>query len=155
MSKHAHDLVLLAKGETALQGMTSRLTEIGKCCGMETNGEKRKVMRISRQPSPVQITIDQKQLENVKYLDYLGSVMTSHARCARVIKSRIARAKAAFKKEGSFHQQTGLKYKEEINKILQWSIALYDAEKQTLGKVDQKYLRSFEIWCWRRIEKIS
>jgi hypothetical protein len=39
--------------------------------------------------------------------------------------------------------------------MLQWSIALYDAETQTLGKVDQKYPRSFDIWCWRRIEKIS
>jgi hypothetical protein len=39
--------------------------------------------------------------------------------------------------------------------MLQWSIALYDAETQTLGKVDQKYLRSFDIWCWRRIKKIT
>jgi hypothetical protein len=29
-------------------------------------GKKTKVMRISRQPSPVKITIDQKQLENVE-----------------------------------------------------------------------------------------
>jgi len=32
---------------------------------------------------------------------------------------------------------------------------LYDAERQKLGRADQKYVRSFEIWCWRRIEKIS
>ena len=25
----------------------------------------------------------------------------------------------------------------------------------TLRKVDQKYLGSFEMWCWRRVEKIS
>ena len=25
----------------------------------------------------------------------------------------------------------------------------------TLRKVDQKYLESFEMWCWRRVEKIS
>jgi hypothetical protein len=24
-----------------------------------------------------------------------------------------------------------------------------------LGNWDQKYLESFEIWCWRRMEKIS
>jgi len=33
---------------------------------MEMNVEKTKVMRISRQPSPVTIMIDQKQLENVE-----------------------------------------------------------------------------------------
>ena len=40
------------------------------------NVEKTKVMRISRQPSPVTITIDQKQLENVKCFKYLGSMLT-------------------------------------------------------------------------------
>jgi hypothetical protein len=29
---------------------------------------------------------------------------------------------------------------------------LYDAETWTLRKVDQKYLESSEMWCWRRIE---
>jgi hypothetical protein len=32
---------------------------------------------------------------------------------------------------------------------------LYGAETWTLWKVDQKYLESFEMWCWRRMEKIS
>jgi len=25
----------------------------------------------------------------------------------------------------------------------------------TLRKVDRKYLESYEMWCWRRMEKIS
>ena len=29
---------------------------------------------------------------------------------------------------------------------------LYGAETRTLGTVEQKYLESFEIWCWRRME---
>jgi len=36
-----------------------------------------------------------------------------------------------------------------------WSIALYGAETGTLWAVDQKQLESFEMWCWRRMEKIS
>jgi hypothetical protein len=32
---------------------------------------------------------------------------------------------------------------------------LYGAETWTLRKVDQKYLESFQMWCWRRMEKIS
>jgi hypothetical protein len=32
---------------------------------------------------------------------------------------------------------------------------LYGAETWTLRKVDQKYLESFEMWWWRRMEKIS
>jgi hypothetical protein len=65
--KYADDLVLMAKEQTVLQGMTDKLIEIGRCYGMEMNVEKTKVMRISRQPTPVTIKIDQRQLENVKF----------------------------------------------------------------------------------------
>ena len=42
--------------------------EIGGCYGMEMNVEKTKVMRISRQPFLLEITIGQKKLENVEYV---------------------------------------------------------------------------------------
>jgi hypothetical protein len=35
------------------------------------------------------------------------------------------------------------------------SIALYGAETSTLRAVDMKHTESFEMWCWRRMEKIS
>jgi hypothetical protein len=31
----------------------------------------------------------------------------------------------------------------------------HSAETWAVGKVDQKYFESFEVWCWRRMEKIS
>jgi hypothetical protein len=40
-------------------------------------------------------------------------------------------------------------------KCYSWSIALYGAETWTLRAVDQKHMKSFEMWCWRRMEKIS
>ena len=36
-----------------------------------------------------------------------------------------------------------------------YSLILYGAETWTLRAADQKYLESFEMWCWRRMEKIS
>jgi hypothetical protein len=36
-----------------------------------------------------------------------------------------------------------------------WSIALYGAENWTLRKIYEKYLKSSEMWCCRRVEKIS
>ena len=34
-------------------------------------------------------------------------------------------------------------------------MALYGAETWTIRTADQKYLESFEMWCWRRMAKIS
>jgi hypothetical protein len=60
--------VLLAKEELVLQDMTDKLTEIGRCYGMEMNVEKTKGMRISTQSYSVKLVIHQKQLENVDFL---------------------------------------------------------------------------------------
>jgi len=97
--KYADDLELMTKEETVLQGMIDKLIEIGRCCGMEMNVEKTKVMSISRQLSPVTIMIDQKQLENVECFKYLGSMLTNDGRCTCEIKSRIAMANAALSKK--------------------------------------------------------
>jgi hypothetical protein len=34
-------------------------------------------------------------------------------------------------------------------------MAFYGAETWAFGKVDQKYLESFEMWCWRKMVNIS
>jgi len=40
-------------------------------------------------------------------------------------------------------------------KCFTWSIAFYGADTWTFRKIDQKYLESFEIWCWGKMDKIS
>ena len=154
--KYADDLVLLAKEAEVLQDMTDKLIESGKCYGMEMNVEKTKIMRISRQPSPVKITIDQKQLENVKCFKYLGSMLTDDGRCTCDIKSRIAMAKVAFnKKKNLFTSKLDLNLRKKLVKCYVWSMVLYGAETWTLRATDQKCLESFEMRSWRRMEKIS
>jgi hypothetical protein len=73
----------------------------------------------NRQPTPVTIKIDQKQLENVKSFKYLGSLLTDDGRYTCEIKCRIAMAKAEFnKKKNLFYQQIGLKFEEETSEML-------------------------------------
>jgi len=122
----------------------------------DMNVEKTKVMRISRQSFSVKIMIDQKQLENVESFKYLSSILTNDGRCTCEIKCRIAMAEAAFiKKRTLFTSTLDLELRKKLVKCYIWSIALYSAETWTLRAVDQKHLESFEIWCWRRTEKIS
>ena len=104
--KYADGLVALAKEEKVLQDMIDKLIEIGRCYGMEMNVEKTKVMRISRQPFPVKIMIDQKQLKNVESFKYLGSILTNDGRCTCEIKCRIAMGKAAFNKKRALFTST-------------------------------------------------
>ena len=65
-------------------------------------------------------------------------------------------AKAAFiKKRALFTSTLDLNLRKKLVKCYVWSMVLYGAETWTLRAVDQKHLESFEMWCWKRMEKIS
>ena len=100
--------------------------------------------------------IGQKQLDNVECFNYFGSMLTNDGRCTGEIKSRIAMAKVAFnKKKTLFTSKLDLDLRKKLIKCHIWSMALYGAETWALRAADQKYLERFEMWCWRRMEKIS
>jgi hypothetical protein len=94
--------MLLAKEETVLHGIVDKLIETGRCCGMQMNVEKTKVIRNARQPFPVKLMIYKNQLESVKFFKYLGSMLTDDGRCTCEIKSRIAMEKLHLTSRGLF-----------------------------------------------------
>jgi hypothetical protein len=53
------------------------------------------------------------------------------------------------------YEQMDLELRKKLIKCYIWSIALYGAETWTLRTVDHKNLGSFEMWYWRRAEKIG
>jgi hypothetical protein len=69
--------------------------------------------------------IDQKQLENVESLKYLGCILTNDGRCTCEIECRFAMAKAAFKKKRELFTDTlDLELKKKIVKCYIWGKAL-------------------------------
>jgi hypothetical protein len=58
-------------------------------------------------------------------------------------------------KKALFNSKFDLNLRKKGVKCYIWNVALCGAETWTLQQVDQKYLESFEMWCWRRTEKIS
>jgi len=97
-----------------------------------------------------------KQPENVECVNYLGSMITNDARCTREMKFGIAMVKASIQQEeeGSFHQQIGLKFKEGTSKVLHSEQFCTVRKLGHVGKIDQTYLKTSEMWC-SRIENRS
>jgi hypothetical protein len=68
----------------------------------------------------------------------------------------MAMAKVAFnRKKARFTSKPKLNLMTKEMKCCTWSTGLYGAETWTLREVDQKYFERFDMWCWRRMEKIS
>ena len=91
----------------------------------------------------------------MEYCNYLGSMITNDERSTREIKSTIAMAKTAFNKKTVFTSKLELCFRKKLVKCYTWSITLYGAKTWALQKADQKYKECFEMWWWRRTEKIS
>ena len=121
----------------------------GNECGENKGNENNKT------PIPSKNYDRPKQLENVEFFKYLGSILTNDGRCTCEIKCSVAMAKVAFnKKRSRFTSTVDLKLRKKLVKCYIWSTAFYGAETWMLRAVDQKHLESFEMWYWRRIEKI-
>ena len=58
-------------------------------------------------------------------------------------------------RRGLFTSTLDLELRKKLVKCYVWSTALYGAETWTIRAMDQKHLESFEMWCWRRMEKNS
>jgi hypothetical protein len=82
-------------------------------------------------------------------------MITKDARHTREIKSRIAMAEEAFNKKKTLYiSKLGLNIRQKLMKGYVWCTALNIAGTWTIQKAYQKYLDSFEMWRWRRMEKI-
>ena len=87
---------------------------------------------------------------------YCDFMLTNDGRSTCEIKCGTAMAKAAFNKKSALFTSTlDLKLRKELVKCYIWSMALYGAENWTLRATDQKHLEGFDMWYWRRTEKIS
>ena len=95
-------------------------------------------------------------MENLEYLNDLGSLITKDARCTQEIKSRIFMDKAQLnRKKTLFTSKMDLNIRQKLLNCCIWNIAVYGAETCTLRELDQKYPEIVETWCWRSMDKIG
>ena len=155
--RFADDQAMLAGSQEGLQMMMDRLNRISLNYDMKINIKKTKVMRISKRgEETINITLNGEEIEQVKKFCYLGSVVTEDARCHVEIKRRIALGKDAFYKRGELLRGSlSMKLKKRMVKTLVWSVVLYGSETWTMRQEDIKRLEAFEMWIWRRMERIS
>ena len=45
--------------------------------------------------------------------------------------------------------------RKRLVKCFVWSVVLYGAETWTLRRNEQKQLEAFEMWVWRRMERVK
>jgi len=155
--RFADDQAMIDGTNEGLQLIMDKLNEKAEEYGMRINGPKTKAMRISREGGgEVNIYINGEKVQQVNKFKYLGSLITEDGRCDVEIKCRIAMAKEAFNKRRelltkNFKKET----RKRIIKTIIWPIMMYGSETWVLKAEDCRRIQAFEMWMWRRMEKIK
>lgn len=155
--RFADDQGMVASSEKGLQKLMNNLNDTAKKFNMKINVEKTKVMVVTQEDNGkvVDITIDGQRIEQVKCFKYLGSNITDDGRSTVDVKCRIAMAKEAFnKRKELLTKGLSKRLKKRMVKILIWPVVMYGCETWTLLEGEIQRLQAFEMWLWRRLEKI-
>jgi exonuclease III len=158
--RYADDAILVSDKRRKLQKMIDKLNDTCKEYGMDINVKKTKVMVMNKMKglseSLKDITLNNVPLEKVARFKYLGSWITEDSRCEEDIRTRVGMAKAAFwQNKELMRRNIRLKTKIKILNCYVFSVLNYGCESWTWYKKMERKVDAFEMWCYRRILKIS
>ena len=158
--RYADDIVLIASNVNELQQLLDKVREASEKAGLFLNAKKTKTMAIRRHPAmndETPIIINGYAVENVKQFTYLGAVFTNTYDDSLEIKRRIAIAKNATIALTNIWKNRSITLRTKLRLLnsLVFPVASYGSECWVLKKKDQKRIGSFELWCYRRVLRIS
>ena len=157
--RYADDTVLVADSVEKLQALVSEVSRASEVKGLKINKEKTECMVVSKRSEtpdcPLQI--EQEAVNKVEQFQYLGSLVTADARCSTEIRRRIGIAKTAFRKMQHLltNRHLRIQTRKRAVKTYIWSTLLYGCETWTVSKEMEERLEAMEMWCWRRMLKVS
>ena len=156
--RYADDTAFIAQSEDELQRMIDRLAATGDEYGLRVNVNKTKVMAVSRletRPN-IRITLNGQEIEQVNQFHCLSSVISEDGKCDVEVRRRIANAKVAFVNyRDLFRRDLSLRLKKRFLRCFVWSRLLYGTEAWTLSADSRRKLEAFELWCYRKMLRIS
>ena len=125
--------------------------------GLKINITKTEVQDISKQPQPLNITINGETLKQTEKFTYLGGIISQSGTCSDEVQHRIGKALGVVKSLNKIWSAKDISCptKIELYRVLVLSILLYGAETWTLKKIDENRLNTFEMTCLRKIMGVT
>ena len=101
--------------------------------------------------------MDGNRIEVVNSFNFLGSTIERTGGCTKEIRRRIGLGKAAMMNLSKIWKDKGISASTKVMLVraLIFPILKYGCESWTVKKKDKEMLMSCELWCWRRLLRIS
>src|SRR5437870_12595025 len=152
--RYADDTTLAATGEERLRQLIRSVQNASGKYGLYLKVGKTKVMTTANIDSFI---MDGNRIEVVNSFNFLGSTIERTGSCTKEIRRRIGLGKAAMMNLSKIWKDKGISPSTKVMLVraLIFSIVKYGCESCTVKKKDKEMLMSCELWCWRRLLRIS
>ena len=148
---HADATTLMAESEEELKSLLMKVKEASEKVGVKLNIQKTKIMASGP------ITSWEIDGETVADFIFLGSKMTSDGDCSHEIKRRLLLGRKVMTSLDSIlkSRDITLSTKVPLVKAMDFPIVMYQCESWTIKKAECGRTDAFELWCWRRLLRVS
>ena len=143
----------MAKSKEELNSLLMKVKELEKV-GLKLNIQKTKIM-VSGPLTSWQI--DGEKVETVRDFIFLGSKITVDGDCSHEIKRRLLLGRKVMTNLDSILKTRviTLPTKVRLVKAMVFPVIMYGCESWTVKKAQRQRIDAFELWCWRRLLRVS
>ena len=152
--RYVDDTILMAESEEELKSLLMKVKEESEKVGLKLNIQKTKIM-----PSgPITSwEIDGETVETVSDFMFLGSKITVDGGCGHEIKRCLLLGRKVMTNLDSIFKSRDitLPTKVHVVKAIVFPVVMYGCESWTVKKAECQRIDAFELWCWRRLLRVS
>ena len=146
--------LLIAESEEELKSLLMKVKEKSERAGLKLNLQETKIKASS---SIISWEIEGETMETVTDFIFLGSKITVDGDCSHEIKRCLLLGTKATTNLDSVLKSRViiLPTKIYIVKAMVFPVVMYGCESWTIKKAEHQRTDAFELWCWRRLLRVS
>ena len=144
----------MAESEEELKSHLIKVKVESEKVGLKLNIQKTKIMA----SGPITSwEIDGKRVETVTDFIFWGSKISADGDCSHEIKRRLLLGRKVMTNLDSIFKSRDitLPTKVHVVKAMVFPVVMYACESWTVKKAECQRIDAFELWCWRRLLRVS
>ena len=144
----------MAESKEELKSLLMKVKEESEKAGLKLTIQKTEIMASS--PKTLW-QIDGETMETVTKFIFLGSKITADSDCCHEIKICLLLGGKAMTNLDSILKSRDITLLTKVHKVkaMVLPVVMYGCESWTIGKAEHQRIDAFELWCWRRLFRIS
>ena len=149
--RYADDTTLMAENEEELTSLLMKVKEESEKVGLKLTIQKTKIMVSGP------ITSQEIDGETVSDFIFWGSKITADGDCSHEIKRRLLLGRKVTTNIDSVFKSRDITLPPKVHlvKAMVFPVVMYGYESWTVKKAEHHRIDAFELWCWRRLLRVS